>query len=84
MINEDTWGFAHRHIGRTWVISGLILLPVSVAAMLFLLGKDADTVGKFGEIITYVQCGLLILSLIPTEVALRKTFDKNGKRKAQS
>ena len=34
MKNRDTWEFAHRYCGRIWYISGLILLPVSVAGML--------------------------------------------------
>jgi len=81
MINEETWKFAHRHIGRTWIVSGWILLSVTIIALLFLIGKDVETVARIGEIITYVQCGYLILTLIPTEIALRKTFDKNGNRK---
>lgn len=81
MKNKDTWVFAHKHFGRSWHILGLILLPVSIIAMLFLIGKDTDTIGEIGSVIILGQCLFLILSIIPTEVALRKTFDKDGKRK---
>ncbi len=81
MINQDTWEFAHHHCGRSWYITGWVMLPVSVIAMLFLLGKDIDVIGNIGAVILYIQCVPLLGSIIPTEIALRKTFDKQGKRK---
>ena len=40
-----------------------------------------EVVGTVGAIITGVQLVFLIGSIFPTEIALRKNFDKNGKRK---
>ena len=37
MKSQETWDFAHRYFGKLWFILGLILLPLSAAAMLFLL-----------------------------------------------
>lgn len=81
MKNKDTWDFAHKHIGKVWNTGGFILLFASIIAMLFVFGKDEETVGKFATVIILSQCVILLLSLIPTEIALRKTFDKYGKRK---
>lgn len=81
MKNKDTWEFAHHYCGKIWYICGWITLPVTVMGMCCVLGKDADTVGNVGGIIMGVQMVLLIGSIIPTEIALRKTFDKNGRRK---
>lgn len=81
MINEDTWIFTHKHFGRTWYVSGWILSLVTITSMLFLIGKDIDTIVKIELIIIYGQCVPLVISIIPTEMALRKNFDKNGKRK---
>ena len=80
MKNEDTWEFAHRHCGKIWLVVGWILLPISCVAMLFVLGKDEDVIGICGTVICCVQLVPLIGSIIPTEVALKKTFDKNGNR----
>ena len=81
MKNKDTWDYAHKFCGRLWYIAGLVLLPVTFIAMLFVLGKDEDTVGGLGGIISFIQMVPLIGSIIPTELALRKHFDKNGRRK---
>jgi hypothetical protein len=81
MKNKDTWVFAHRHCGKTWQNIGLIMLPCSVCAMIFVLGQDVVDVNIFGCILVLVQMIFLIGSIIPTELALKKTFDDQGNRK---
>ena len=81
MKNEDTWVFAHQHIGRTWLIVGAVMLMISVLPMIAVYGKDVDTVSVVSLVLTVVQLIPLIVSLIPTEQALKNTFDENGIRK---
>ena len=81
MKNEDTWSFAHKHMGRLWLRAGIIILPVSIAAMFFALGKGEDTIYSFVTVITLIQTVLLVILIFPTEAVLRKNFDKDGKRK---
>lgn len=81
MKNKDTWDFAHKYCGKIWYVSGLILLPLSLIAMFFVLGKDADSVGNFGGIVCIVQVIPLVGSILPTELALRKAFDAYGQRR---
>ena len=78
--NKDTWLFAHNYIGRIWLISGLILLPISVAVMIVIVGKGNDTVGIAGAIIGMMQMLILVGAIITTETVLKKTFDENGRR----
>ena len=81
MKNEDTWVFAHQHIGRTWMLVGAVLLVVSVIPMIAVYGKDDDTVSVVSLVLLFVQMLPMIMSLIPTERALKRTFDENGIRK---
>lgn len=81
MKNKNTWEFAHRYCGKIWYICGLITLFITVVCMLLLIGKDKDVVGIGGTIMMGVQLVPLIGSIFPTEIALRKKFDKNGKRR---
>lgn len=81
MKNKDTWIFAHNYFGRIWFALGLILLPVSVIAMLTVIGKSEDTVGTVGGILCGIQLIPVIAPIIPTEAALRKKFDKDGNRR---
>lgn len=81
MKNKDTWEFAHHYCGKLWIIIGGIMIVPSAISMLFVIGKDIDTVGSFGGILCFVQIVFLIASIFPTERALRKNFDKHGNRK---
>jgi uncharacterized membrane protein len=81
MKNKDTWEFAHHYCGKIWRAVGWGSLVLTIVAMIFVFGKDTDTVGILGTIVVGVQLIIVIGSIIPTEVALRKVFDKDGNRR---
>ena len=83
MKNKDTWDFAHKYIGKLWFYLGLILVPITVIPMLLVIGNNEDTISMVGSIICIVALVVLIVSIIPTERALKKTFDKDGNRKVE-
>lgn len=43
--------------------------------------KGTETMGTVGGIITMIQIIPLVGAMIPTEIALKKNFDENGRRK---
>lgn len=81
MKNRDTWVFAHNYCGKIWFFGGLILLPVSTIVMILVIGRTEDMIGNVGAILCGVQMIYLIGSILPTEIALKRTFDKNGDRR---
>ena len=81
MKSRETWDFAHRYFGRLWFILGRILLPLSAAAMLFLLGESVKAIGNSSLIIMAFQLLFLIIPIFPTERALKKNFDQFGFRR---
>jgi len=80
MKNRDTWEFAHRYCGKIWYYTGIIMLPLTVLSMLFVFGKNTDTIGWLGAVICFIQMIPLIGTIFPTEKALKKNFDRNGNR----
>ena len=78
MKNESTWRFAHMYSGKLYRTLGFIITPLSAIAMFFVIGMDDDTVGLFGALICGVQVIFLIMPIIPTEITLRKKFNKDG------
>ena len=77
----ETWKFAHEYIGKLWLICGLTLLSPSVVIMVLVLGKEPNTVGTVGGILTIVQMIPMIGAIVPTENALKKKFDEFGRRR---
>lgn len=77
MRNQETWQFAHQHCGRLWLRVGITVLCLScgsMVAMLFVLNRDTRTVGTYGGIVCGIQLALLILSIFPTEIALKRKY----------
>ena len=81
MKNEDTWAFAHNYCGRIWYICGWVTMPITVIVMFFVIGKNVDVTGAAGGIVVGVQIVLFIMAVFLTERALKKNFDKDGKRR---
>ena len=79
--NWDTWTFAHQYCGKIWYHSGRVLLRITVSVLFFMIGQDSDLVETVGTMILMIQAIPAIGAIIPTEIALRKTFDKDGKRR---
>lgn len=81
MKNMDTWKFAHEMAGKIWVKTGSILLIPSLLIHIPFLKSDASTIGNLGLIICFVQVAVLVISIMPVEKKLKKTFDENGNRR---
>ena len=80
--NKETWIFAHKYCGKIWFFSGLIMLLLSVAVMLLVVGGSENIVGTVGVILCILQTIPIIISIILTEKALEKTFDENGNKRS--
>jgi len=76
--NQDTWVFAHRHAGKLWIILGFVLLLLSIGSAV-LTERDESSAWLTGLVVA--QLVAIFLAIIPTEIALRKEFDQNGKRR---
>ena len=81
MRNEETWKFANQYLGKVWYLCGLLSAPLSVIAMAIVFEKGTETMGTVGCIITMIQTIPLVGAMISTEIALKKNFDENGRRK---
>ena len=44
MINIETWEYAHRFFGKLWFRFGIVLGVTSIIVLLFVIGKDKDTI----------------------------------------
>ena len=81
MKNEETWKFAHSYCGRLWWILGWIMVIPSIVAQIPFYNGTYEIIGIVGAIVVAVQCAILILSVIPTEIALKKVFPDDGTRR---
>ena len=83
MKNERTWHFAQRHFSRMWLIWGGPLAGVSAAVYIpfWVGGSSADTLTITMTVLMCAQIAALFCSIIPTERALRRNFNRDGSPK---
>lgn len=78
MKNMNTWKFAHEYCGRLWLKIGCVILLPSAAVHIPVYGASDDTIGLGGGVLITIQVIILIVSIFPTEIALKKTFNDDG------
>lgn len=79
-MNQDTWKFAHEYCGRLWWKAGVMMSVPTILIFIPLIHSSDEIIGMIGLIPCIIQCVVLIISVVLTELALKKTFTDEGKR----
>ncbi len=74
MKNQEAWEFANLYHAKLWIKIGCIMIPMCVIMMLPLIGRDTDTIGWLGSLICMVEGAILVISILPVEMAIKKKF----------
>lgn len=80
-LNKETWRFAHENCGKRWWRIGWIMLVLTILVQIPFYGKSDNVVGNVGLVICIVECTILILSILPTEKALKMNFTDEGEHR---
>ncbi len=78
MQNIDTWKFAHSYCGKLWWKIGWSMLSVTVFLQILMLKAPMESVSIDSLILMFAQAAVMLLTIIPTERALKKNFGDNG------
>ncbi len=81
MKNTDTWKFAQDYCGRLWWKLGWMIFIPSVVIHFPFYRSSKDIIGIVSAILCTIQCLILVLSIFPTERALKRTFTEDGMRR---
>lgn len=78
--SDEANAFACQYIGRLWWKIGLASLPVTIVVfiVLLVLQLDQDTTGWVGGGLVILECIVMLITILPTEIALHKNFNKDG------
>lgn len=80
MKSQQTWDFAHQMCGKLWFRVGAVMLPLSLLAMLLVLGKEIEATGLWLTGVVTIQVVVMLATIFPVEGALKRKFDKYGRR----
>lgn len=80
MLNQDTWDYAQAACAKRWRRWGRVLALITLVLLIVALSRStfADVLGFY----TAFETAFLLASVAATEIDLRRTFDREGRRKA--
>ena len=81
MKNMDTWKFAHEYCGKLWWKLGWLIMILTALMYIPLYQGNDNIIGIAGVVLITIQCTVLIISIYPTEKALKEHFTDDGTRK---
>ena len=81
MKNLDTWRFGNVYAGRYMWRTGVILLVGSLAALFAVMTSGDTVIRTVGIIIIIVHAVMIFGTVILTEIALHRRFDRQGNPK---
>ena len=77
----ETWIFAQKYCGRLWLKIGFLMIIPTILVQIPFIHSSVDAIGTATFIIEMVQVAIVLLTIVPVELALRRVFDENGFRK---
>jgi len=78
MKSTEAWQYAHKFIGNLWKKLGVIMLFVTLLYGAVSFGFDEDALYIGGLVMTCAQLAVLVMTIFPTERALKENFDDFG------
>ena len=78
MSSQEAWDFAHRTCGRIWLRWGAVLAVATVLVVLLLGRGEESLLSGWGGTAVLLQCGVMIVSTVPVDQALKRNFDQDG------
>ena len=73
-INVETWKYAHKCWGSINFVLGIILAILSIFVLILM--KDNTNFEMISVYLVFLQLGIMMLTIIPTEFLLHKHFTK--------
>lgn len=80
-VNDDTWEFANQYFGRWMMVEGIILSAIAIVMAMAGLDLETDKIRLVTILVLVGEICALLAVIIPTESALKNTFDENGYRR---
>jgi len=81
MKNIETWKFGNVYAGNYMWRSGVILLIGSLITLFAIMNSSETVIRNAGLIIIVAHAVMIFGTILLTEIALRRNFDRNGNRK---
>lgn len=81
MGSVSAWKFTQKLAGRTWIISGLVMLLVAIVGFILMIKAEVDRAVTIGLVVLIVEAIIALVAYIAIEVTVSGRYDENGNLK---
>lgn len=81
MGSVSAWKFTQKLAGRTWIISGLVMLLVAIVGFILMIKAEVDRAVTIGLVVLIVEAIIALVAYIAIEVTVSSRYDENGNLK---
>lgn len=81
MGSVSAWRFTQKLAGRTWIISGLVMLLVAIVGFILMIKAEVDRAVTIGLVVLIVEAIIALVAYIAIEVTVSSRYDENGNLK---
>lgn len=79
MKSQEAWDFANKYLANLYFTWGVICTILTAVVLSIYMGRG-EILEKLMIYVTIFQVACVTLPILPTELALKRNFDKDGKR----
>ena len=80
MASQEAWDFAQRYLAILWRKAGIWMMLFTAAFMTAAWSRPIGDMGIYCCVAVGIQVVVLLLTILPVERALKRTFDRKGRR----
>lgn len=81
MGSVSAWKFTQKLAGRTWIISGLVMLLVAIVGFILMIKAEVSRAVTIGLVVLIVEAIIALVAYIAIEVTVSGRYDENGNLK---
>lgn len=81
MMSDEVWEYAQKYAGTVLMPTGIAMGVLSISILLAFLHRDHGTLWTVFNRVRVAQWFGVLVPIVLTEVAMRRHYDKQGKRR---
>ena len=81
MGSVAAWRFTQKMAGKTWVISGAVMLLAAVVGMILMIKADVGRIVTVGLVVLILEALIALIGYITIESTVSRRYDENGNLK---
>ena len=81
MGSVSAWKFTQKLAGRTWLISGLVMLLAAIIGFILMIKADVSRAVTIGLVVLILEAIIALVAYITIEATVSKRYDENGNLK---